>query len=103
MEEGASIGAGAVVVAGARLGAWSMVAAGAVVTRSLGRFELVSGVPAAAWIGCAGVVRGSSRPAGAGECAADRTGSIAKRWSTRAVRRNSVGSVSRGDLGRGGG
>lgn len=44
-ETGASVGARAVVVAGARLGKWSMVAAGAVVTRPVEPYELVAGVP----------------------------------------------------------
>ena len=46
VDDGVSIGAGAIVVCGCRLGAWSVVGAGAVVTRSLGPFELVVGVPA---------------------------------------------------------
>ena len=43
---GASIGAGAIVIAGVHVGAWSMIAAGAVVTRSVEPFSLVVGVPA---------------------------------------------------------
>ena len=46
VDEGASVGAGAVIVAGVQLGPWSMVAAGAVVAQSVGPFELVAGVPA---------------------------------------------------------
>ncbi len=45
-EAGASIGAGAVIIAGVHLGAWSLVGAGAVVHRPVGPFELVAGVPA---------------------------------------------------------
>ena len=46
VREGASIGAGAVVVAGVTIGRWAMVAAGAVVTRDVLDHELVAGVPA---------------------------------------------------------
>ncbi len=46
IEEGASIGAGAVIVTGVRIGGWSMVAAGAVVTRDVAPSVLVAGVPA---------------------------------------------------------
>jgi UDP-2-acetamido-3-amino-2,3-dideoxy-glucuronate N-acetyltransferase len=56
VEEGAAIGARAVVVAGVRIGAWSMVAAGAVVTKDVPPFALVAGVPAhtIGWVGRAG-------------------------------------------------
>ncbi|MCA9056771.1 MAG: N-acetyltransferase, partial [Planctomycetaceae bacterium] len=43
---GASIGANATVVCGVTLGAWSFVAAGAVVTRDVPAHALVAGVPA---------------------------------------------------------
>ena len=46
VREGASIGAGAMVVAGVTIGRWAMVAAGAVVTRDVLDHELVAGVPA---------------------------------------------------------
>jgi acetyltransferase-like isoleucine patch superfamily enzyme len=46
VREGASIGAGAVVVAGITIGRWAMVAAGAVITRDVLDHELVAGVPA---------------------------------------------------------
>lgn len=54
---GAAVGARAVVVAGVRIGRWSMVAAGAVVTRDVGEYALVAGVPARwlRWVGRAGV------------------------------------------------
>ena len=49
---GASIGARAVCIAPLTIGPWSMVAAGAVVTRDVGAYELVAGVPATriAWV-----------------------------------------------------
>lgn len=46
VEDGASIGAGAVVVAGLRIGKWAMVGAGAVVTRDVPAHALVVGNPA---------------------------------------------------------
>lgn len=46
VRRGASIGAGAVVVAGVTIGRWAMVAAGAVITRDVLDHELVAGVPA---------------------------------------------------------
>jgi UDP-2-acetamido-3-amino-2,3-dideoxy-glucuronate N-acetyltransferase len=54
--EGAAIGARAVCVAPVRIGAWSTVAAGAVVTRDVPDFGLVAGVPARriGWVGKAG-------------------------------------------------
>lgn len=54
--DGASIGAGAVCVAPASIGAWSMIAAGAVVTSDVPDFALVVGVPARriGWVGRAG-------------------------------------------------
>lgn len=45
VEGGASIGARAVIVPPRRIGAWSMVAAGAVVTRDVPPHALVAGVP----------------------------------------------------------
>lgn len=55
--EGASVGARAVCVAPVRVGAWALVAAGAVVTRDVPQFALVAGVPAKriGWVGRAGV------------------------------------------------
>ena len=57
IDEGASVGARAVVVAGVRIGRYAMVGAGAVVTRDVPDFALVLGVPArfAGWVGRAGV------------------------------------------------
>lgn len=55
--DGASIGARAVCVAPLKVGAWSMVAAGSVVTRDVPDFALVAGVPArqVGWVGHAGI------------------------------------------------
>ncbi len=54
--EGASIGAGAICIAPLVVGKWSMVAAGAVVTRDVPEYGLVAGVPArrVGWVGPAG-------------------------------------------------
>lgn len=46
VEDGASIGAGAVLLPGVRIGRGAMVGAGAVVTKSVPPFAIVSGVPA---------------------------------------------------------
>jgi len=48
VREGASIGAGAVVLPGVTIGRWAMVGAGAVVTRDVPDHTLVSGNPARA-------------------------------------------------------
>lgn len=57
VHEGASLGARSVCVAPVKIGAWSLVAAGAVVTRDVPSFALVAGVPARriGWVGRAGV------------------------------------------------
>jgi UDP-2-acetamido-3-amino-2,3-dideoxy-glucuronate N-acetyltransferase len=56
VKDGASLGARAVCVAPVTVGAWSLVAAGAVVTRDVPDFALVAGVPARqiGWVGHAG-------------------------------------------------
>ncbi|MFC5285808.1 acyltransferase [Actinokineospora guangxiensis] len=56
IDEGASIGARAVCIAPLRVGAWSTVAAGAVVTKDVPAHALVAGVPAKriGWVGRAG-------------------------------------------------
>ncbi len=55
--EGASLGARSVCVAPVKIGPWSLVAAGAVVTRDVPAYALVVGVPAKriGWVGKAGV------------------------------------------------
>lgn len=59
VHSGASIGANATVLAGVEIGAWAMVGAGAVVTRSVGRHEVVVGNPARriGWVCRCGSVR----------------------------------------------
>ncbi len=54
--DGASIGARAVCVAPVSIGAWALIAAGAVVARDVPNFALVVGVPAkrVGWVGRAG-------------------------------------------------
>lgn len=56
VREGASIGAGAVCVAPLEIGAWALVAAGAVVTKDVPKYALVAGSPAKqkGWVGKAG-------------------------------------------------
>lgn len=57
VEEGASLGASAICVAPVRIGAWSVVAAGAVVTKDVAPYSLVKGNPArhSGWVGEAGI------------------------------------------------
>jgi UDP-2-acetamido-3-amino-2,3-dideoxy-glucuronate N-acetyltransferase len=57
VEDGVSIGAGAICVAPVRIGRWAMVAAGAVVTHDVPAFALVAGTPARflGWVGRHGV------------------------------------------------
>lgn len=57
VKDGASVGARAVCIAPVTLGEWSMVAAGAVVTRDVADYALVVGVPARriGWVGRAGM------------------------------------------------
>jgi acetyltransferase-like isoleucine patch superfamily enzyme len=52
VEEGASLGAGAILLAGVRIGRFAMVAAGAIVTRDVPAYTLVIGSPArhARWV-----------------------------------------------------
>jgi len=56
VEQGASIGAGAVCVSPVRIGRWAMVAAGAVVVADVPDHALVAGVPARqiGWVGRTG-------------------------------------------------
>jgi acetyltransferase-like isoleucine patch superfamily enzyme len=54
--EGASIGTGAICVAPVKIGSWSLVAAGAVVTDDVADYALVAGIPAKqiGWVGKSG-------------------------------------------------
>ena len=54
--DGAAIGARAVILPGLKIGAWSIVAAGAVVTADVPEHALVAGVPARqmGWVGKSG-------------------------------------------------
>lgn len=67
VREGASIGAGAVVVCGHEIGAYAMVGSGSVVTRDVEPHELVVGNPArrAGWVCACGrlAARTQERPA----------------------------------------
>jgi UDP-2-acetamido-3-amino-2,3-dideoxy-glucuronate N-acetyltransferase len=56
IKKGASIGANATLVCGNEIGAYALVAAGAVVTKSVPDFALVAGVPAIqmGWVSKAG-------------------------------------------------
>jgi acetyltransferase-like isoleucine patch superfamily enzyme len=56
VEDGASLGSGAIVLGGVRVGAGALVGAGAVVSRDVAPGAVVAGVPARA---LAGVARGS--------------------------------------------
>ncbi|MBV1849250.1 acyltransferase [Catellatospora tritici] len=66
VRRGASIGANATVVCGTEIGAYAMVAAGAVVTRDVAPYQLVAGNPARhlGWVDEQGnvVSRGAERP-----------------------------------------
>jgi UDP-2-acetamido-3-amino-2,3-dideoxy-glucuronate N-acetyltransferase len=57
INEGASIGARAVCIAPVTIGAWALIAAGAVVNKDVPDFALMAGVPAKRirWVGRAGV------------------------------------------------
>lgn len=74
--DGASVGARAVCVAPVTIGRWSMVAAGAVVTRNVADFALVAGNPATriGWVGRAGVRLTGGHESGEWTC--PRTGEL---------------------------
>ncbi|HEY8040832.1 MAG TPA: acyltransferase [Polyangiaceae bacterium] len=76
VDDGATIGAGAVLVAPVHVGAYAMVGAGAVVTRDVPAHAVVAGNPArtVGWACECGetVARGEDRPAGARCLACDR-------------------------------
>lgn len=64
IEDGASIGARATLIAPLTVGAWATVAAGAVVTKDVPRHALVVGVPArrVGWVGRAGAPLAQTGP-----------------------------------------
>lgn len=80
--QGASVGAGAIVLPGITIGSWAMIGAGAVVTRNVPDHGLVVGVPARL-VGyvcrcgktVAGPERTPSEPPTCPSCSADRGGS----------------------------
>ncbi|WP_339859723.1 acyltransferase [Thalassospira alkalitolerans] len=57
VRRGATIGANATIVCGVQIGAWSLIAAGAVVTKSVPDYALMAGVPAKriGWVSEAGI------------------------------------------------
>lgn len=79
IRRGASIGANATIVCGNTIGAWAVVAAGAIVTRDVEDHQLVLGAPArpAGWVCACGRVasRAAERPAEVtcDTCAAERS------------------------------
>ncbi|HRN54480.1 MAG TPA: acyltransferase [Gemmatimonadaceae bacterium] len=82
VQRGASIGANATVVCGATLGAYCFVGAGAVVTKDVPAYALVTGVPArrTGWVcACGTVLRGDGPAYRCGECGAayeERAGTL---------------------------
>ena len=81
IEDGASIGARAVCIAPVRIGAWALVAAGAVVTKDVPDYALVAGVPAKRirWVGRAGV---PLEPIGDNQFRCPATGSLYRETSS---------------------
>ncbi|MBA3854040.1 MAG: N-acetyltransferase [Gemmatimonas sp.] len=76
VKRGASIGANATVVCGATLGEYSFVGAGAVVTKDVPAYALVTGVPArrTGWVcACGSVLRGAGPNLRCADCAAAYT------------------------------
>lgn len=82
VQRGASIGANATVVCGATLGAYCFVGAGAVVTKDVPAYALVTGVPArrTGWVcACGTVLRGGGAAYRCSECGAayeERAGAL---------------------------
>jgi len=73
VKRGASIGANATIVCGATLGEYSFVGAGAVVTKDVAAYALVTGVPAkrTGWVcACGAILRGAGPDYTCDECGA---------------------------------
>jgi len=71
VQRGASIGANATIVCGTTVGAWSFVAAGAVVTRDVPDYALMAGVPARriGWVcECGATLKVEDGKAACGQC-----------------------------------
>ncbi len=71
VQRGASVGANATIVCGVTLGEWSVVAAGAVVTKDVAAHQLVAGSPArsAGWVcECGRVVSREAAPPASFDC-----------------------------------
>ena len=81
MREGASIGANATIVCGVEIGAWAMIAAGAVVVKDVLAHELVMGVPATGGGGGSVSAARSWTTACAARHAEKRIGDAPKGWS----------------------
>jgi UDP-2-acetamido-3-amino-2,3-dideoxy-glucuronate N-acetyltransferase len=76
VKRGASIGANATIVCGATLGEYSFVGAGAVVTKDVAAYALVTGVPAkrTGWVcACGAILRGAGSVYTCTECNASYT------------------------------
>jgi UDP-2-acetamido-3-amino-2,3-dideoxy-glucuronate N-acetyltransferase len=76
VKKGASIGANATIVCGATLGEYSFVGAGAVVTKDVAAYALVTGVPAkrTGWVcACGAILRGAGPSYSCAECGAAYT------------------------------
>lgn len=75
VQDGASVGARAVCIAPVTIGAWSTVAAGAVVTKDVPAHALVAGVPARriGWVGHAGQPLQATGETGLWRCPATGT------------------------------
>lgn len=95
VREGASLGARAVVLAGRVIGRWSLVAAGAVVTRDVPDFALFAGVPARriGWVGRAGEPLVEAR---AGRWRCPRTGEVYEEQSDTLIPAADLRSVEQG-------
>jgi len=87
VERGATIGANATIICGARIGEFAFVAAGAVVTRDVAPYAVMAGVPArrTAWICRCGdrISRRARMPCAACASGHDRTSSASSRLKAK--------------------